>query len=105
MTPLYWEPAVVFSSTVALMLFTPRATVLYFSSSSYRVASSATGRVAAGIFFFVLTRAASQPQEIAATVVTAIHPSARRINRFRPQAYKLSNLTTTRVPANAMKSL
>jgi hypothetical protein len=83
------------------MLFTPWATTLYFSSSSSREASSATGRIAAGIFLFVLTRVAAQLQEIVATVATIIQASIRRINRFRPQAYKLSNLATTRMPSTS----
>src|SRR5579863_5161126 len=104
MTPLYFEPAVGFNSTVALMLFTPRAITLYFSSSSSREASSATGLAAGGIFVLVLTCVAAQLQEIAATVAMAMHVRTHFISCFRLQAYKRSNLTTTRVPVNAAKS-
>src|SRR5258708_24135200 len=83
----------------------PCAAQLYFSISLSRVASSATGRNAAGIFFFVLTRVASQPQQIAATVATTIHACSRLINNFRPRISNLSNLTTAGARLNAAESL
>src|SRR5258708_20369736 len=87
------------------MLFTPCAAALYFSSSSSRVASSATGRNAPGIFSLVMTREASQPQQIAAIVATTIHACSRLINNFRPRISNLSNLTTTGARPNAAESL
>src|ERR1700681_2081104 len=55
MMPLYLEPAVGFSSTVALRLWIEPAVELNSSSNSSRVASLTTGFWAGGVFLTTLT--------------------------------------------------
>src|SRR6266704_336889 len=74
MTPLYFDPAVGFSSTVAFRVFVLRAIKLYASRSSSRVASLATG-ICATTLWPVTTLPLPQPQEIAASVANAMHVS------------------------------
>src|SRR6202021_2886080 len=93
MTPLYFEPAVGFNSTVAFTLFTLAAMVLYFSSNSSRVASFTTTICATGRLRVVLTEP-PQPQEIAATVAATMHANPRPIRLFRLFHHNLSNLAT-----------
>src|SRR5882762_7722418 len=101
MTPLYFDPAVGFSSKVALSDFVPRAIRLYASRSSSRVASLATGLCVGGSSVWPFTPfLAAQPQEIAASVARTRHVFTRRINQFRPHSHKESNLATTRMPVN-----
>src|SRR6266404_2682553 len=83
MRPEYCEPAVVFNSTVAFRVLTLEANALYFSSSSSRVATLATGRAWAGTFCFLVTPLlTAQPPEMAASVATAIHEFAHRAKRI-----------------------
>src|SRR5467141_55769 len=77
MTPLYFDPAVGLSSTMALTLFTPRAMSLYFSSSSSRVASRTTGRLCGGNLVVVLMVRPPQPQETATSVTQTIQVRTR----------------------------
>src|SRR6266849_2549744 len=79
MTPLYFEPAVGLSSTVAFTLFTARAISLYLSSSSSRVASRTTALACGGNFVMVLMRP-PQPQENDASVAQTIQVSTRMFN-------------------------
>src|SRR6266481_2678798 len=79
MTPLYFEPAVGLSSTVALMLLTARAISLYLSSSSSRVASWTTGLAFGGNLVVVLMWP-PQPQESDASVAQTIQVSTRIFN-------------------------
>src|SRR6266478_4940688 len=66
MTPLYFDPAVGFSSMVAFSVLVPSAIRLYASRSSSRVASLATGRCVGGSSVWPFTPfLAAQPQEIA----------------------------------------
>src|SRR2546425_8267065 len=84
MTPLYFDPAVGFSSTVALSVFVLWAIRLYASRSSSRVASFATGICDGGSLVWpVTTFPGGQPQEIAASVTRSRHVFTRRINQFR----------------------
>src|SRR5712664_684217 len=77
MTPLYFEPAVGFSSTVAFTLFTPRAISLYFSNNSSRVASRITGLVCDGNLVVVLMVRPPQPQETDTSVIQTIQVRTR----------------------------
>src|SRR5882672_313510 len=77
MTPLYFEPAVGLSSTMALTLFTPWAISLYFSSSSSRVASRTTGLVRGGNLVVVLIVRPPQPQETDTSVTQTIQVNTR----------------------------
>src|SRR5580658_3178011 len=99
MIPLYFDPAVGFSSTVAFTVFTPWAIWLYLSSSSSRVASSTTGLALCGTVVFVLTEAPPRhPKEKAASVaptVQAVQASACRFNDLDLSIGKRSNLATT----------
>src|SRR5260370_8382768 len=90
MTPLYFEPAVGLSSTVALTLFTPRAMSLYFSSSSSRVASRTTGLVCGGNLVGVLMVRPPQPQETA--------PSVTQTLQFRTRTFHSGALTDLTKP-------
>src|SRR5260370_33556762 len=82
MTPLYFDPAVGFSSTVAFRVFVLRAIKLYASRSSSRVASLATG-IWATTLWPVTTLPLPQPQEIAASIANPMHVFTRRFNQFR----------------------
>src|SRR5215469_3324343 len=100
MTPLYLEPAVGLSSTVAFSVFVFLATALYAASNSSRVASFATGLSPCGITVRPLTVRPWQPQEIAASVAESRHVCTHRINKFRAFTRESSNLTTSREPVN-----
>src|SRR5713101_8624178 len=88
-TPLYFEPAVGFSSTVAFKLFVLRAIELYCSRSSSRVASFTTG-LAPGPYFvvFLIPPPVWQPREIAASVTRIMHVCMHCISQFHPHSYK-----------------
>src|ERR1700736_4148937 len=78
MMPLYLEPAVGFSSTVALRLLIEAAVELNFSSNSSRVASLTTGFSAGGVFLTTLTLP-PQPATIRASVANKTRSNLRRV--------------------------
>src|ERR1700675_1525888 len=78
MMPLYLEPAVGFSSTVALRLWMEPAVELYFSSNSSRVASLTTGFSAGGVFLTTLTWP-PQPARMSASVPNETRSTLRRV--------------------------
>ena len=72
----------VFNSTVAFRDFTPDAISLYLSNNSWRDASLATGRAAAGVPVCLVTPVRVQPPEKAASVAKVIHRFKRFIRTF-----------------------
>src|ERR1700677_616043 len=100
MMPLYFDPAVGFSSTVAFTVLTPWAIWLYLSSSSSRSASRTTGLALCGTVVFVLTDPPWHPKENAASVAPTVQASARRFNDLDLSIGKRSNLATTPVSVN-----
>src|SRR6202035_695694 len=78
MMPLYLEPAVGFSSTVALRLWIEAAVALNFSSNSSRVASLTTGFSAGAVFLTTLTWP-PQPARISASVASETRSKWRRV--------------------------
>src|ERR1700681_1694743 len=78
MMPLYLEPAVGFSSTVALRLLMEPAVELNFSSNSSRVASLTTGFWAGGVFLTTLTWP-PHPAKMSASVANETRSRLRRV--------------------------
>src|SRR6202040_788494 len=78
MMPLYLEPAVGFSSTVALRLLMEPAVELNFSSNSSRVASFATGFSAGGVFLTTLT-CPPQPAKMSTSAANFTRNKLRRV--------------------------
>src|SRR6202030_3448260 len=78
MMPLYLEPAVGFSSTVALSVLMEPAVELNFSSNSSRVASLTTGFSAGGVFLTTLTWP-PQPAKMSASIANETQSELRRV--------------------------
>src|SRR6202035_534963 len=78
MMPLYLEPAVGFSSTVALRLLIELAVELNFSSNSSRVASLTTGFSEGGVLLTTLTWP-PHPAKIRASVANKTRDKLRRV--------------------------
>src|ERR1700722_2146721 len=78
MMPLYLEPAMGFSSTVALRLLIEPAVELNFSSNSSPVASLTTGFSAVGVFLTTLTWP-PQPTRMSASVASETRSRLRRV--------------------------
>src|ERR1700719_644380 len=78
MMPLYLEPAVGFSSTVALRLLIEAAVESNFSSNSSRVASLTTGFSDWGVFLTTLTWP-PQPARMSASVANERRSKLRRV--------------------------
>src|ERR1700688_3591589 len=78
MMPLYLEPAVGFSSTVALRLWIEAAVELNFSNNSLRVASLTTGFSAGGVFLTTLT-CPPHPAKMSARVANETRSKLRRV--------------------------
>src|ERR1700676_5302959 len=78
MMPLYLEPAVGFSSTVAFRLLIDAAVELNFSSNSSRVASLTTGFSVGGVFLTTLTWP-PHPAMMSASVPNDTRSKLRRV--------------------------
>src|SRR5213082_818574 len=100
MTPLYFDPAVGLSSTVAFTLFTPSANWLYFSRSSSRVASLTRGCASCFTLVVFFIAPPPQPQENTTSVSQAIHFNARLCNRGHP--YSQSEQSNNHIPAGQL---
>src|ERR1700736_1083760 len=78
MMPLYLEPAVGFSSTVALRLLIEPAVELNFSSNSSRVASLVTDFWAGGVFLTTLTWP-PHPAKVSASITNETRSKLGRV--------------------------